>query len=239
MDRIGHCAANSSCPPWAPSRWHFTAAGHGDADPTFLEVLEQEAEDRRHRRIRTGAPGIPAALGQDLGNLRATESPWRCGSNLTSFVERHQRAGLRAARHRHRPGPPPGGSWPLRPPLRRLVQELLAAKPAPPAAHRWTTSTSCSSTTWALPRAPRSLPGPYPHRRTLRAPVVGHTSNLVFVRERIPNPMATLPRRLTGSCTTPSSWSLTCPATGQRCPATRPGQGGEPAKLRGTPGPQR
>ena len=29
----------------------FTAAGHGDALPIFLEVLEQEAEDRRHRRI--------------------------------------------------------------------------------------------------------------------------------------------------------------------------------------------
>ncbi len=29
----------------------FTAAGHGDALPTLLEVLEQEAEDRRQRRI--------------------------------------------------------------------------------------------------------------------------------------------------------------------------------------------
>ena len=29
----------------------FTTAGHGDALPTFLEVLEQEAEDRRQRRI--------------------------------------------------------------------------------------------------------------------------------------------------------------------------------------------
>ena len=29
----------------------FTAAGHGDALPTFLEVLEQEAEDRKQRRI--------------------------------------------------------------------------------------------------------------------------------------------------------------------------------------------
>ncbi len=29
----------------------FTEAGHGDALPTFLEVLEQEAEDRRHRRV--------------------------------------------------------------------------------------------------------------------------------------------------------------------------------------------
>ena len=29
----------------------FTAAGHGDALPTFLEVLEEEAEYLRHRRI--------------------------------------------------------------------------------------------------------------------------------------------------------------------------------------------
>ena len=29
----------------------LTTAGHGYALPTFLEVLEQEAEDRRHRRI--------------------------------------------------------------------------------------------------------------------------------------------------------------------------------------------
>ena len=29
----------------------FTAAGHGDALETLLEVLEQEAEDRRQRRI--------------------------------------------------------------------------------------------------------------------------------------------------------------------------------------------
>ena len=28
----------------------FTAAGHGDALPVFLEALEQEAEDRRQRR---------------------------------------------------------------------------------------------------------------------------------------------------------------------------------------------
>ena len=44
---------------------------------------------------------------------------------------------------------------------------------------------------------------------------LGITLNLVFSEwERIfANPMAT-PRRLTGSCTTPSSWSLTSPATG-------------------------
>ena len=35
----------------AQSVARFTEAGHGDALSTFLEVLEQEAEDRRHRRI--------------------------------------------------------------------------------------------------------------------------------------------------------------------------------------------
>ena len=47
----------------------FTAAGHGEALPTFLEVLEQEAEDRRQRRIIRR--GIPATDPQDLGDLRA------------------------------------------------------------------------------------------------------------------------------------------------------------------------
>ena len=35
----------------AQSVHRFTAAGHGDALSAFLEVLEQEAEDRRQRRI--------------------------------------------------------------------------------------------------------------------------------------------------------------------------------------------
>ena len=35
----------------AQSVARFTAAGHGDALETLLEVLEQEAEDRRQRRI--------------------------------------------------------------------------------------------------------------------------------------------------------------------------------------------
>ena len=56
----------------------FTAAGHGDALKTLLEVLEQEAEDRRQRRIgrlRT-ASRLPAGktwetFEQDLGDLRA------------------------------------------------------------------------------------------------------------------------------------------------------------------------
>ena len=35
----------------AQSVSRFTAAGHGDALATSLEVLQEEAEDRRHRRI--------------------------------------------------------------------------------------------------------------------------------------------------------------------------------------------
>ena len=40
-------AAHHGSPVGVP----FTASGHGEALPTFLEVLEEEAEDRRHRRI--------------------------------------------------------------------------------------------------------------------------------------------------------------------------------------------
>ena len=110
QDRIGQLCGQFKLPTMgAQSVARFTAAGHGDALATFLEVLEQEAEDRRHRQ--PAAPGVPAALGQDLGNLRARPSPpgaaaatgpagpgQLCGA-------RHQRAGLRAARHRQDPRP--------------------------------------------------------------------------------------------------------------------------------------
>ena len=69
----------------AQSVSRFTAAVHGDARSTFLEVLEQETEDRRLGRIgrlRTACglpPGkawetfehdrVPLALRQQLGEL--------------------------------------------------------------------------------------------------------------------------------------------------------------------------
>ena len=69
----------------AQSVSRFTAAGHGDALETLLEVLEQEAEDRRQRRIgrlRTASrlpagktwetfehDRVPLALRQQLGEL--------------------------------------------------------------------------------------------------------------------------------------------------------------------------
>ena len=95
---------------------------------------------------------------------------------------------------------------------------------SPPSAI-WTCPASCASRTTSsflllddlgyLPQGPRSG-GPLPliaeryERRSL-----GITSNLVFSEwERIfANPMATA-AAIAGSCTTPSSWSLTSPATG-------------------------
>ena len=50
--RIGELCHQFRLPTMgAQSVARFTAAGHGDALSTFLEVLEQEAEDRRQRRI--------------------------------------------------------------------------------------------------------------------------------------------------------------------------------------------
>ena len=70
--RIGELCHQFRLPTMgAQSVARFTAAGHGDALSTFLEVLEQEAEDRRQRRIGPAARYIQAARGQDLGDLRA------------------------------------------------------------------------------------------------------------------------------------------------------------------------
>ena len=52
QDRIGQLCHQFRLPSMgAQAVGRFTNAGHGDALPTFLEVLEQEAEDRRQRRI--------------------------------------------------------------------------------------------------------------------------------------------------------------------------------------------
>ena len=52
QERIGQLCHQFKLPSMGTqSVARFTAAGHGEALPTFLEVLEQEAEDRRQRRI--------------------------------------------------------------------------------------------------------------------------------------------------------------------------------------------
>ena len=86
------CAVNSSCRRWAPrSVARFPATGHGDALPTVLKVLEQEAEDPRHRRINrlrreTRLPSgktWEAPVFTGAGSSSMTGCPWRSGSNRT------------------------------------------------------------------------------------------------------------------------------------------------------------
>ena len=119
--RIGELCRQFRLPTMgAQSVARFTAAGHGDALSTFLEVLEQEAEDRRQRRIsrlRTASrlpagktwetfehDRVPLALRQQLGELADGD-----------FVERGVNVlGLRAAWYREdsrlmRGRPPAGG----------------------------------------------------------------------------------------------------------------------------------
>ena len=76
--RIGELCHQFRLPTMgAQSVSRFTTAGHGDALSTFLEVLEQEAEDRRQRRI---------------GRLR-TASRLPAGKTWETFE--HERAPLR------------------------------------------------------------------------------------------------------------------------------------------------
>ena len=196
----------------AQSVARFTAAGHGDALATFLEVLEQEAEDRRHRRINrlrresrlpagktweTFEHGrVPLALRQQLDQL-AQGSFVERGINVLAFglPGTGKTHALCALGHRL----VEAGHSVLFAPAYRLVQEHCSPPSAiwtcPASCASWTTSTSCSSTTWATcPRAPEeqevlfTLIAERYERRSL-----GITSNLVFSEwERIfANPMAT------------------------------------------------
>ena len=88
QDRIGQLCGQFKLPTMgAQSVARFTAAGHGDALATFLEVLEQEAEDRRHRRISRlrRESRLPEHRPSPRPGKRFEHdrSPWRCGSNLT------------------------------------------------------------------------------------------------------------------------------------------------------------
>ena len=127
QERIGQLCGQFKLPTVAAETVaRFTAAGHGDALPTFLEVLEQEAEDRRHRRItrlrrESRLPSgktwetfehnrVPLALRQQLDHL-AQGSLVERGVNVLAF-------GL----------PGTGKTHALCALGHRLVQELLVAK---------------------------------------------------------------------------------------------------------------
>ena len=90
QERIGELCGQFKLPTvGAQSVARFTAAGHGDALATLLEVLEQEAEDRRHRRINrlrreSRLPSgktweTPASAG--AGSSSTTGCPCPCASN--------------------------------------------------------------------------------------------------------------------------------------------------------------
>ena len=142
QDRIGQLCGQFKLPTMgAQSVARFTAAGHGDALPILLEVLEQEAEDRRHRRINrlrreSRLPSgktweifehdrMPLALRQQLDQL-AQGSFVERGVNVLAFGlpgigKTHA---LCALGHRL----VEVGHSVLFAPAYRLVQELLAAK---------------------------------------------------------------------------------------------------------------
>ena len=119
----------------------FTAAGHGDALPTFLEVLEQEAEDRKQRRIirrrRESRPPagktwetfehdrVPLLLRQQLDHLAQGNFVKR-GVNVLAFglPGTGKTHALCALGHRL----VEAGHSVLFTPAYRLVQDLLAAK---------------------------------------------------------------------------------------------------------------
>ena len=165
----------------AQSVARFTAAGQGDALSTFLEVLEQEAEDRRQRRIgrlrmASRLPAgktwetfeherMPLSLQQQLGELADGNFVDR-GVNVLAFglPGTGKTHALCAVGHRL----VESGRSVLFAPAYRLVQSLPRRKPgtsSPPSA-TWPcrdnyassiTTTSCCWTTWATcPRVLRS-----------------------------------------------------------------------------------
>ena len=72
QDRIGQLCGQFKLPTMgAQSVARFTAAGHGDALPILLEGTGTGSRGSPPPTHQPAAPRIQAALGQDLGNLRA------------------------------------------------------------------------------------------------------------------------------------------------------------------------
>ena len=252
QERIGQLCHQFKLPTMgAQSVARFTAAGHGDALPTFLEVLEQEAEDRRHRRINrlrkeSRLPSgktwetfehdrMPLALRQQLDQLAQGGFVDR-GVNVLAFglPGTGKSHALCAVGHRL----VELGHSVLFAPAYRLVQELLAAKRDLELPRRLRRLDNFDflllDDLGYLPQGAEesevlfTLIAERYERRSL-----GITSNLVFSEwERIfANPMAH--RR----CYRPGGSSLGHPGVRRpqlphrRRPATESGTGGEPARI--------
>ena len=138
---------------------------------------------------------MPLALRQQLDHLAQGSSVER-GVNVP---------GLRTARHRQdpralRPGPPPGGSRTLRtlrsglPPGAGTPRRQARSGPAPPTAQAGQLRLPAPGRRGLPAPGGRRVRGPLnTHRRTLRAPVVGHhvKPGLLGVGTHLRNPMAT------------------------------------------------
>ena len=142
QERIGQLCHQFNLPTMgAQSVDRFTEAGHGDALPIFLEGLEQEADDRRHRRVNrlrreSRLPSgkiwetfehhrVPLALRQQLDQL-AQGSFVEHGVNVLAFglPGTGKTHALCALGHRL----VETGHSVLFAPAYRLAQELFAAK---------------------------------------------------------------------------------------------------------------
>ena len=142
QERIGDLCYQFKLPTvGAEAAPRFTAAGHGEALSTLLEVLEQEAEDRKQRRIirrrrESRLPSgktwetfehdrVPMALRQQLDHL-AQGSFVERGVNVLAFglPGTGKTHALCALGHRL----VEAGHSVLFAPAYRLVQDLLAAK---------------------------------------------------------------------------------------------------------------
>ena len=119
----------------------FTAAGHGDSLPIFLEVLEQEAEDRKQRRINRLRRKSRLPSGKTWETFEHNRVPLALRHQLDhlaqgSFVERGVNVLAFGLPGTGRPTPcapsatacVEAGHSVLFAPAYRLVQELLAAK---------------------------------------------------------------------------------------------------------------
>ena len=219
----------------------FTEAGHGDALSTFLEVLEQEADDRRHRRINrlrqaSRLPSgktwetfehhrMPLALRQQLDHL-AQGSFVEHGVNVLAFglSGTGKTHALCALGHRlvetgHSVLFAPAYRLVQSPPLRKQGNcwPPNATSTCPDNCASWTTSTFCSWTISATcPRALRSprSSSPSSQNATNAGPWASRpTWSSPSGNASSPTPWPP-PRPSTGSSTTPSPWGLTSPATG-------------------------
>ena len=238
--RIGELCHQFRLPTMgAQSVSRFTAAGHGDALETLLEVLEQEAEDRRQRRIgrlRTASrlpagktwetfehDRVPLALRQQLGELSDGSFVDRSVNVLAFGLPGTGKThALCAVGHRL----VEAGRSVLFAPAYRLVQDLLAAKrdlALPRQLRKLDNYASCCWTTWGTcpkgPKSPRcsshSSPnttnaGPWASRPTWSSPSGSTSSPTQWPRLR-PS---------TGWSTTRSSWNSTSPATAPEWPSS-------------------